>query len=173
MSGKLYSALTSKARYGNYHLRFQYRWGEKTCPPRTPDKPRDSGDVDAACYANPHMAHPPQTTGLHMMDDAGDVGSGRSSVRKSQPSIFRKLYACLIAVVGLTLAIGGASLLALGGSPYYLLAGLAVLGSAVLLWLGRRGGFSCTPPCSLRPSHGQSGSLASAAGPCFRASVRR
>lgn len=43
VSGKLYGALTSKARYGNYHLRFQYRWGEKTYPPRTPDKPRDSG----------------------------------------------------------------------------------------------------------------------------------
>ena len=43
VSGKLYGALTSKARYGDYHLRFQYRWGEKTFPPRTPDKPRDSG----------------------------------------------------------------------------------------------------------------------------------
>ena len=43
VSGKLYGALTSKARYGDYHLRFQYRWGEEKYPPRTPDKPRDSG----------------------------------------------------------------------------------------------------------------------------------
>ena len=43
VSGKLYGALTSKTRYGNYHLRFQYRWGEATYPPRQPDQPRDSG----------------------------------------------------------------------------------------------------------------------------------
>ena len=43
VSGKLYGALTSKARYGDYHLRFQYRWGEAIFPPRKPDQPRDSG----------------------------------------------------------------------------------------------------------------------------------
>ncbi len=75
-----------------------------------------------------------------MMDDARDVGSAHGSARKSRPPILRRLYACLIAIVGLTLAIGGAYLLMLGGSPYYLLTGLAVLGSAVLLWLGHREG---------------------------------
>ena len=43
VSSKLYAALTSKARYGDYHLRSPYRWGEKPFPTRTPDKLRDSG----------------------------------------------------------------------------------------------------------------------------------
>ena len=40
-------------------------------------------------------------------------------------------------VVGLLLAGGGAWLVALGGSPYYLLAGLGVLATGALVWRGR------------------------------------
>lgn len=46
----------------------------------------------------------------------------------------------VIALLGLTLAIGGAMLLAAGGSWYYLPAGIGLLVSGVLLALGRAGG---------------------------------
>ena len=45
----------------------------------------------------------------------------------SQPP---RLYAALLATVALALIIGGVRLASLGGSPYYLLAGLAVAGAA-------------------------------------------
>ncbi|MBI1196574.1 MAG: membrane-bound PQQ-dependent dehydrogenase, glucose/quinate/shikimate family [Phenylobacterium sp.] len=40
----------------------------------------------------------------------------------------------VLALIGLVLAGGGAWLAAVGGSPYYLLAGAALIGSGVLLW---------------------------------------
>ena len=52
----------------------------------------------------------------------------------------RSLYAALLLIVGLTLAIGGTVLLGDGGSAYYLIAGLAVVASAILLWRGNRRG---------------------------------
>ena len=58
-------------------------------------------------------------------------------VRRSRPP---RLYAALLAMIGLMLAGGGVWLAWLGGSPYYLLAGLMVSGSAILLWRGRREG---------------------------------
>jgi quinoprotein glucose dehydrogenase len=45
----------------------------------------------------------------------------------------------LLGLIGLWLAIGGAWLLSLGGSPYYVLAGLGCLASAVLYLTGRSG----------------------------------
>ncbi|HEV2596552.1 MAG TPA: membrane-bound PQQ-dependent dehydrogenase, glucose/quinate/shikimate family [Sphingomicrobium sp.] len=47
------------------------------------------------------------------------------------------LLALVMALIGLTLSFGGAWLLILGGSLYYLVAGLAMLASAVLLFRGR------------------------------------
>ncbi|MEO7277170.1 MAG: PQQ-binding-like beta-propeller repeat protein [Sphingomicrobium sp.] len=47
------------------------------------------------------------------------------------------LLALVIALIGLLLAVGGAWLLVLGGSPYYVLAGLLLLGSAWFLARGR------------------------------------
>ena len=43
----------------------------------------------------------------------------------------------LIALIGLVLAVGGAWLAILGGSAYYVLAGLALLAAGVLMALGR------------------------------------
>lgn len=34
ISGEIYGALTSKQSYQNYHLRLQFRWGERKWPPR-------------------------------------------------------------------------------------------------------------------------------------------
>ncbi|SCW33790.1 quinoprotein glucose dehydrogenase [Sphingobium faniae] len=48
----------------------------------------------------------------------------------------RYALACLLALVAAILAAGGAWLIALGGSPYYLLAGLAVALSAYWSWRG-------------------------------------
>jgi len=47
-----------------------------------------------------------------------------------------RLYALLLGLFGLVIATPGAYLVLLGGSPYYLLAGLSAAGSGVLLWRG-------------------------------------
>lgn len=48
--------------------------------------------------------------------------------------------ALFIGLVGLALAVGGARLITLGGSPYYAVTALLLLGSAIGLWRGRRAG---------------------------------
>lgn len=48
------------------------------------------------------------------------------------------LFGVLLLVLGTVLVWGGAELIMLGGSPYYLLAGLATLGSGLLALAGRR-----------------------------------
>jgi quinoprotein glucose dehydrogenase len=60
--------------------------------------------------------------------------------RPSARSIASKAYALCLLVVGLPLCGGGAWLLFLGGSPYYVLAGLATLLSAIFTWKGDRRG---------------------------------
>jgi hypothetical protein len=42
IAGEIFGALTSKEEYGNYHLRLEFRWGEKRWAPRA-KQPRDSG----------------------------------------------------------------------------------------------------------------------------------
>lgn len=42
ISGEIYGALTSKKEYENYHLKLQFKWGEKVWEPRL-DKKRDNG----------------------------------------------------------------------------------------------------------------------------------
>ena len=49
----------------------------------------------------------------------------------------RWLYAAILAAIGLMLIVMGSKLLSLGGSPYYVLAGLLALASGVLLGLRR------------------------------------
>ena len=53
ISGEIYGALVTRAAYGDYHLRFQFRWGDTRWPPR-PLAPRDTG----CCYhsTGPHGA---------------------------------------------------------------------------------------------------------------------
>ena len=57
-------------------------------------------------------------------------------------SLFSRPYvlALILVLVGVTLAIGGARLLLLGGSPYYVGAGIATLASGVLVAMGRHAG---------------------------------
>lgn len=55
-------------------------------------------------------------------------------MRGSWPAI---IVAALLALIGAILGAGGAYLVVLGGSPYYLIAGLVMLGSAWLLFRGR------------------------------------
>jgi quinoprotein glucose dehydrogenase len=54
--------------------------------------------------------------------------------------LWLRLYASVLLALSVALAGGGSLLVSLGGSPYYLLAGLAVGGSAVLLWRARIAG---------------------------------
>jgi hypothetical protein len=42
ISGEIFGALTSKKEYENYHIRLQFKWGEKKWPPRE-NAVRDSG----------------------------------------------------------------------------------------------------------------------------------
>ncbi len=53
ISGEIYGALTTRAEYENYHLRFEFKWGEARWPPRE-QAIRDSG----CCYhcVGPHGA---------------------------------------------------------------------------------------------------------------------
>lgn len=53
ISGEVYGALTTVAEYANYHLRFEFKWGERRWPPRA-DARRDTG----CCYhgVGPHGA---------------------------------------------------------------------------------------------------------------------
>ena len=59
---------------------------------------------------------------------------------KARPDWFLRLTAGFIVVTGLLLAVPGARLIMLGGSPYYATAGLALAVAGVLLWLERRSG---------------------------------
>src|SRR5260221_2818790 len=52
----------------------------------------------------------------------------------------RRLYAVVLALVGLALLTGGVELVAYGGSFYYLIAGLAVGSSGILIWRNDRRG---------------------------------
>ena len=53
ISGEIYGALTTRQEYENYHLRFEFKWGEARWPPRE-QAIRDSG----CCYhaVGPHGA---------------------------------------------------------------------------------------------------------------------
>jgi len=55
-------------------------------------------------------------------------------------SLWIRLYSVLLGCCGLALLIGGLNLLLLGGSPYYLVAGIALSGAAILLWQARQSG---------------------------------
>ncbi|MES2694229.1 MAG: DUF1080 domain-containing protein [Verrucomicrobiota bacterium] len=44
VSGEVFGELRSRGAFENYHLRFQFKWGQKKWPPRDkPETPRDSG----------------------------------------------------------------------------------------------------------------------------------
>jgi membrane-bound PQQ-dependent dehydrogenase (glucose/quinate/shikimate family) len=60
--------------------------------------------------------------------------SDRERVMDKNMSIATRILLALLALTGALIAIGGAKLLSLGGSPYYLIGGLAVLTSAILCW---------------------------------------
>lgn len=49
-----------------------------------------------------------------------------------------RVYAAVLFIVGAAVAVGGVQLAALGGSVYYLVAGVLVIASAVFLWRGSR-----------------------------------
>ena len=55
-------------------------------------------------------------------------------------SVFVLFVAVILFLLGVTLLVGGAWLVLLGGSPYYLIAGLGLLSAALLLYRGRAAG---------------------------------
>jgi quinoprotein glucose dehydrogenase len=50
------------------------------------------------------------------------------------------VFPILLVLLALPLVVGGGYLLALGGSAYYVIAGLVLLVCAMLLWQGKRSG---------------------------------
>ena len=52
----------------------------------------------------------------------------------------RRIFASILGLIGLVLIVGGAMLIGAGGSPYYLLAGLATAASGTFVWRGNRNG---------------------------------
>lgn len=65
---------------------------------------------------------------------------GRGSRQSSPGLAVPRLYAVVVALIGAAFLFGGAWLAALGGSFYYLLAGILLCASAGLLWKGRTDG---------------------------------
>jgi Domain of Unknown Function (DUF1080) len=57
ISGELFGALTGRQEYGDFHLRLEFKWGEKKWPPRE-NVVRDSGILYYA--VGPHGASPNQ-----------------------------------------------------------------------------------------------------------------
>ncbi len=57
---------------------------------------------------------------------------------RSRPAVSQWITAAVFLLLGLVLLAGGAWLLALGGSPYYVLAGAVLMGTGWLAWRGRR-----------------------------------
>lgn len=51
-----------------------------------------------------------------------------------------RVFAAVLLLIGLALGLGGLRLAALGGSFYYVIAGVVLIASAVLLWRGDRWG---------------------------------
>ena len=51
-----------------------------------------------------------------------------------------RFYAAALLIIGVALSVGGGELISLGGSFYYLAAGLALSAAAILLWLRRSAG---------------------------------
>lgn len=51
-----------------------------------------------------------------------------------------RIFASFLLLIGLVLTVGGVRLASLGGSLYYVIAGVVLIASAVLLWRGRRSG---------------------------------
>jgi quinoprotein glucose dehydrogenase len=52
----------------------------------------------------------------------------------------RRIFASILGLIGIVLVIGGVLLLGAGGSPYYLLAGLATTASGYFVWQGNPNG---------------------------------
>jgi quinoprotein glucose dehydrogenase len=58
--------------------------------------------------------------------------------QRSRPGLWLGITAAIFLLLGLVTATAGGWLVALGGSPYYVVAGIALIANAVLLWRGSR-----------------------------------
>ncbi len=64
-----------------------------------------------------------------------------STSASGNTGIFERIVALLIALLGLAMAAGGGQLALLGGSIYYVIAGAAMVLSAIQIWRGRGSGY--------------------------------
>ena len=70
----------------------------------------------------------------------GGMHMARTDRRAGLSGIAVRALAAVLVIIGLVLVVGGAWLLSLGGSAYYLLAGLGLIASGVMLWRLRLAG---------------------------------
>ncbi len=72
ISGQVYGGLSTKEEFENYHLSWQFKWGEKQWPPRLKDK-RDSG-VLIYCVGKPGAFWNVWMRSLECQIQEGDCG---------------------------------------------------------------------------------------------------
>ena len=89
ISGEIFGELRTKESFGNYHLRLEYKWGEKKWPPSDkPEKRRNSGlyyHIHSAPGAD-DMPWPHATEFQIMEHDAGDLYAVNSLISvRSRP----------------------------------------------------------------------------------------
>ena len=98
VSGEVFGELRTAESLGNYHLRFEFKWGEKKWPPRNkPGTPRDSGLLYHV-HAAPGAEGRTWARSIELQIQEHDVGdlyavgsqiSVRSTLRPgSQPPVF-------------------------------------------------------------------------------------
>jgi len=98
ISGEVFGELRTAESLGNYHLRFEFKWGEKKWPPRNkPATPRDSGLLYHV-HAEPGAGGRTWARSIELQIQEHDVGdlyavgseiSVRSTVRAgSKPPVF-------------------------------------------------------------------------------------
>ena len=71
ISGEVFGELRTKGAFKDYHLKLQFKWGEKKWPPRDrPETPRDSG-----LLYHVHNRAWSRRTHLGTLDRAADPGA--------------------------------------------------------------------------------------------------
>lgn len=95
ISGQIFGGITTKAEYGNYHLRLQFKWGEKKWAPRA-EAVRDSGllyHVHSAWNFNNRTW--PRSPEVQIQErDCGDLFAigCQITVRARQPDPTKRLF---------------------------------------------------------------------------------
>ncbi|RYD47912.1 MAG: hypothetical protein EOP60_16605, partial [Sphingomonadales bacterium] len=81
--------------------------------------------------------HPEPIAAVSVPLETGGNMQDHETARPRARSLYATIVGSILAIAGLVLTIGGAWLTILGGSPFYLIAGIGLLASGILLIRGR------------------------------------